>query len=345
MSFSDTSRGWAVGFFAGTSVGIIWRTTNGGLTWTEKQDEERNYHGTVAQNAIRNITCGNVEHFSIDTALVVRTTTGGASWQEQRFGQLTALRQVVFTDSVRGWISSSQNSILRTTDGGATWQQFPIPVHFQSISFVNESTGWGTTNLTIYRTTDAGENWELLYAIPDGNFFARSISFSDSLNGLLFGDTFHLGGDAVSIYRTTDGGITWQAEYLGTVQEYMSAGMMLDRWHGWAVTTSGRVYGYYRTTAVAERLTRVPTRFYLRQNYPNPFNSTTSIEYALPEHTRVSLTIYDMLGKSIRTLVDETQEPGVYRVQFTATGLSSGSYMYELVTSTHKETQHLTFLK
>ncbi len=73
-----------------------------------------------------------------------------------------------------------------------------------------------------------------------------------------------------------------------------------------------------------------PTEFTLHQNYPNPFNPTTSIEYQVASTEKVSIKVYDVLGREIRTLVNEQKSPGSYSVNFDASNLSSGIYFYVL---------------
>ena len=76
----------------------------------------------------------------------------------------------------------------------------------------------------------------------------------------------------------------------------------------------------------------LPTSFALHQNYPNPFNPTTSISFALPEASDVSLIVYDVSGRTVITLVDDPLATGRHEVDFDATSLPSGMYLYRLVT-------------
>lgn len=74
----------------------------------------------------------------------------------------------------------------------------------------------------------------------------------------------------------------------------------------------------------------VPTVYSLSQNYPNPFNPTTKINFSLPKQGYVTLKIYDMLGREVRTLVNEVKSIGNYSVDFNASEFSSGVYFYKL---------------
>ncbi|MBI5470995.1 MAG: VCBS repeat-containing protein [Ignavibacteriae bacterium] len=83
------------------------------------------------------------------------------------------------------------------------------------------------------------------------------------------------------------------------------------------------------TTAV-EEYAGVPTEYALMQNYPNPFNPTTIIRYDIPKSSNVKLTIYDVLGREVATLVNEVQTVGRHRIEWNAVGVSTGVYFYRI---------------
>jgi len=89
----------------------------------------------------------------------------------------------------------------------------------------------------------------------------------------------------------------------------------------------------------------IPSDYSLNQNYPNPFNPSTTISYSLPFSRNVTLKIYDILGNEIVTIVNEMQNAGNYAVDFDASNLSSGLYIYKLSAGNFQQTKKLMLLK
>jgi len=91
--------------------------------------------------------------------------------------------------------------------------------------------------------------------------------------------------------------------------------------------------------------TVIPEQFSLSQNFPNPFNPSTMINYQLPISSFVTLKVYDVLGKEIAELVNETKEAGNYSVKFDASKLSSGMYIYKLTSDKFTEVKKMILVK
>lgn len=91
--------------------------------------------------------------------------------------------------------------------------------------------------------------------------------------------------------------------------------------------------------------TAVPVEFVLRQNYPNPFNPTTRIEYGLPDTSPVKMTVYDVMGRPVATLVDEIKTRGYHTVDFTAVNLPSGIYFVRVLADNQVRSIKITLLK
>jgi uncharacterized lipoprotein YddW (UPF0748 family) len=122
----------------------------------------------------------------------------------------------------------------------------------------------------------------------------------------------------------------------------------------WRITASNEfgtglwseIYGFQTETItlVADN-EDIPTEYKLAQNYPNPFNPTTTISFAVPERNRTTLKVYDMLGREIRELVDKELSPGTYEVEFDASDVSSGMYIYVLTSGEKRFSKKMMLLK
>ncbi len=98
-------------------------------------------------------------------------------------------------------------------------------------------------------------------------------------------------------------------------------------------------------TGVAEEVSLLPTEYSLGQNYPNPFNPSTKISYAIKEQGFVSLKVYDMLGKEVRTLVNSIHDAGYYGIDLNGSTLSSGVYFYQLRAGSFVDTKKFILMK
>ncbi len=99
------------------------------------------------------------------------------------------------------------------------------------------------------------------------------------------------------------------------------------------------------TTGTQNVSTGIPSEFTLDQNYPNPFNPTTNISFAIPQSSLVTLKIYDVLGKEVARLVNETKQAGYYEVNFDASNLGSGMYFYKIEAGNFTQTRRMLLLK
>jgi Leucine-rich repeat (LRR) protein len=108
------------------------------------------------------------------------------------------------------------------------------------------------------------------------------------------------------------------------------------------VQTSGYVGG---PPATASEYLGKPYIFHLSGNYPNPFNPVTIISYEIPAEGHVSLTIYNVLGQKVATLVNEVQAAGSHQVNYDAKSLSSGTYLYRLRADNREMTRSMMLIK
>lgn len=94
-----------------------------------------------------------------------------------------------------------------------------------------------------------------------------------------------------------------------------------------------------------ESISEIPNGYELDQNYPNPFNPTTNINYSIDQAGAVSIKVYDMTGREVATLVNERMSAGSHQVQFDASNLSSGVYLYSMQANGVRLTNKMTLIK
>jgi len=109
-------------------------------------------------------------------------------------------------------------------------------------------------------------------------------------------------------------------------------------------------YFYSNLVGVDNTSETLPQKFTLEQNFPNPFNPFTTLRYDLPEDALVNITIYDMLGRKVKTLVNTTQDAGFKSVIWDATNnqgrpASAGVYLYNLQAGEFVKTKKMVLLK
>jgi len=117
-------------------------------------------------------------------------------------------------------------------------------------------------------------------------------------------------------------------------------------WYGFSMTSpQSQSLEWFGIITGVEDEEGVPERFTLSQNYPNPFNPSTVIKYSLPEKSNVSIKVYDMLGQEVATLVNEVKNAGTYQVNFDASGLTSGMYIYKIQAGDYVSSKKMMLLK
>lgn len=105
------------------------------------------------------------------------------------------------------------------------------------------------------------------------------------------------------------------------------------------------VFGNGQTSTSFDDEIETPQKFLISQNYPNPFNPTTQIRYELPEASKVTIKVYDLLGREISTLVNGRRSAGRHQETFDASSLSSGIYIYRIEAGNYIQTRKMTLIK
>jgi hypothetical protein len=147
------------------------------------------------------------------------------------------------------------------------------------------------------------------------------------------------GGAGVGLRRTTNGGGSW---FMDTFPVGISE-ILHDLYGHRFALGGGRLFRLDTELGVDPE--EGPRTYTLEQNYPNPFNPVTTINYQLPTITRVTLKVYDVLGREVAALVNEVKQPGRHTVQWNASEVAGGVYFYRLSTRDFVQTRRLLLLR
>ncbi|MFZ4590729.1 MAG: T9SS type A sorting domain-containing protein [Ignavibacteria bacterium] len=109
--------------------------------------------------------------------------------------------------------------------------------------------------------------------------------------------------------------------------------------------TAQKAYDSITAVSVINIGTEVPAKYNLLQNYPNPFNNTSNLKFEIVNTGNIKITVYDVQGREVQTLVNERLVAGTYEVKFDGSMLTSGVYFYKMVTEGFTETKKMLLIK
>jgi photosystem II stability/assembly factor-like uncharacterized protein len=270
----------------------------------------------------------------------------GLNWRLENFG--LQYPYILDTEIKKNFIYagggySVNGGVRRSSDNGMSWQiinnGFPSEIEVEALFALNNNI-FAATNSGVFRSTNNGDNWSLVW--NNGNVTGLT---SDSKN-YIYASSANLG--LRGIYRSTDNGNSWQPFNEGFTRLPENVFSITYR-NGYLFAGVDRLGVWKRQvdtpTDIINSNTLLPEKFVLEQNYPNPFNPSTNISYSIPQSSFVTLKVYDVLGNEIIVLVNEEKPSGVYEVKFDVSNLSSGTYFYQIKTSSFVQTKKMILLK
>jgi len=345
----DADNVWAVGknHLFGDSSWIIYRSTDAGLNWTRVEpdfDLSEKREGIVKIQ----FTSALTGYIKAEDKLI-KTTDGGSSWFEVGTSgepSLGTYNTMHFIDDNRGWFAND-NMIAATDDGGlSSIVQFDDPSLFgeiREIFFADQNIGYVVMQYgNVMKTTDGGDNWEKLQK-----------RVSTDLNDIEFltPEVGYIVGDRGTLMSTADGGATFEVSGGRLTRQDLYSIDVVNNEVSWISGEKGVILstsngGGLATSVEDSNVRQLPAQIKLRQNYPNPFNPSTTIAYEVPERSIVSLKVYNLLGQTVATLLNnESIAAGNHTVRFDARNLASGVYLYQLEVSGNVLSRQLTLIK
>ncbi len=305
-----------------------------------------------------------------------RSTDGGLTWSADirltnqsyvsQFPCVSVLGQVVYIVWRDNRDGNDEIYFKKSTDGGNTWNTDIRLTNNVAISdtpcIVSNSSAvhvvWQDA-LEIYyiKSTDGGLSWGAGTRLTNNS----SVSVLPSL--AVSGSALHIawqenrdGNYEIYYKNSSNGGINWSPDTRLTNNSSNSAlpsaavtGTSVHVvWHD---NRDGNNEVYYKQNPTGNPVqivntgSEIPSSYNLYQNFPNPFNPNTVIRFQLPVVSQVVLLVYDMMGREVEMLVNETLKPETYEVTFDGSNLPSGIYFYQLKSENFLETKKLILLK
>ncbi len=337
------------GIVVSTNEGDFWSPVNTGL-WSDP----RNYI-VYALLAIPKSTgdtilyAGMGTQSSIPYGSVYRSTDRGSSWTEIGAGLPSAdVWSLVYHDPYL-YAGTNGYGIYRLLDNSTTWSAANMGLTGQvvaSLAVSGNTVFAGTYDRGVYQSSNNGESWS---EINDGlgSLTAKTGSMSSEVAKKVVKSSSNPVRASALSSRSKRASVRATDSLDGTLATLSVNALAADSVNLYAGTIGGGVWrrSLSGMTSVPQLANGTPVRFALAQNYPNPFNPTTVIRFELPEVTQVRLTVCDVLGREVQTIVHETKQSGRYEVTFNARNLASGVYFYQLQTGDFVTTKRMMVLK
>jgi photosystem II stability/assembly factor-like uncharacterized protein len=333
IAFPDSMNGYVSGSkMNARDVFRMFTSRDGGEFWTAGYTTSTLRNSDVASPG-KNIATGVGFGGSIFS-----TDNGGTSWTERKWdpGYPVDLEAVCYADINTCFAVGTFGAIIKSTDRGIIWlaQSSGLSVPLYDVCFVNKrfGTAVGSTGV-ILATTNGGATW---FRQESGTYYTLfGVSYADTLHGIAV-------GDSGTIISTEDGGKHWVLEESGTSNQllrvaYAGSHYAIAVGHGGTIL---RRAANYTLPASA-----IPDDYILAPGKPNPFTSSTVITYGIPRDGLVRIDIYDILGRRVNVLLNETRQAGTYTIRFTPAGLSTGMYFCVMQSEGTTRTKRLVLMK
>ncbi len=311
-----------------------------------------------------------------------RSTNRGVSWGgDTRLTTADSLHSEYPSLSVSGqdvhlvW-SDQRNGITgeiyykRSLDGGSNWEvdtrltnntgysRYPsVSVSGRLVHVLWQDERDGNSEIYHRRSTDGGGTWGSETRLTSNSSVSEnpSSSTSGSVVHVVWQDQRQFNQE-IYYKRSVDDGATWGADTRLTDNTAISNNPSVASTGSvvhvvWYDQRDGNSEVYYKRdptgnpTGVENISEEIPEQFSLEQNYPNPFNPTTNFGFRIVNFGLVTLKVFDVLGREVETLINESLLPGSYETTFDATGLASGVYIYRLTSGNRSLSRKLLITK
>jgi len=321
-----------------TYQGLILQTYDQGKSWQPVNMQYR----PVGITLIEKTKTGRIYFNAIcnDNGLF-KSDDNGITWKKEELF-INNCRSI--TDDTKGnLLASSLTSLYYSTDDGNSWNtNKDFPSQISDMKLVSDGVYYLLTiGNGLFRSSDNGVNWS--------NIISRSQLGSLNLPDLPGNQITEIQKDNLLLatnqgfYESIDNGQNWNKRNDNLSNSNISTVNITDEGLLYAVTDNGIYVSSNSITSVTKN--DIPAQFQLQQNYPNPFNPKTIINFSIPQAGFVTIKIYDILGKEVATIINENKNAGYYKVNFDASSLTSGVYIYRITSNNFVQAKKMLLMK
>lgn len=369
ITFIDSINGWAVTnnwrthkhIGSSTYSGEILATKDGGNTWLVQDQYNHDYEGIKAYSSIffaDNLTgwCAGGYYrsylpFTAYLPLIINTKNGGLSWNivpdssisiSNNADDCAWLYDICFPNKKFGYAIGDSGTIIASIDSGNTWikQSSGVIDSLLAMSFIDSLTGYIVgSNGTILSTSNGGINWIKNNSNTTKNL--KDIFFINKNYGWAV-------GDSGTILRTIDGGNRWSGNHLET-DTTLNAVVFTDTSNGWVVSTDGKIF--HITDGGGEiainKLSLPSEHSATLRLYPNPVKSSLNIRYQIEVSGKVNISIYNLNGRKIHTVLDNFLRAGNHMIHWngklkSGANIAKGTYIIKSIIKEGKKIKTLS---
>lgn len=349
IRFLDDYTGFIVG-----DNGLILKTDSRWKSWDVISVAHNYFNKDVSfSNELNGIVVGykylTLPETPLSYAAILVTHDGGLTWSDKSPMLTGKFNSVITFDKDNAIAVGSAGLVAFTNDRGENW-------------FIRRITNYNLNSVRVCPKSSlkfiVGDNGKLFVSKDEDRYRWTDFSISrfyDITSICQKADnTFVLAGvkksslsnniiDRSVILESKEVNGTWHEVFSNTAGPLNAINFCRSN-SAIAVGDKGAIAVYHRELGQDTNLV-VPPEKIETQNFPNPFNPTTVIRFKLPEQTNVGLKIYDVLGNEVATLVNESKPAGSYEVEWNASELPSGVYIYQLVAGTNLQMKKMLLLK
>lgn len=310
---------------AGTSLSGVYYSANNGVNWTQTTLNDKIVFSLAGS--------GNNVFAGVSGSGVYLSTNNGINWSQTSLNNLTIYSLAISGSSI---FAGTASGVYLSTNNGSNWT---LTAHIATTVYallVSGTSVFSGTSTGVYISTNNGSTWtQTALSQP-----IRSLTADG--NNIFAGTNSNTG-----VYYTNNNGTSWIQKNQGFTSLTTINALFIDNNFIFAGTQGQSVWKRSLTEIIGIRniSSEIPSAFSLEQNYPNPFNPETKIKFSVSKSGGVKITVYDMIGREVQELVNESLKPGIYETTFNGAILNSGVYLYKITAGEFSETKRMLLIK